>query len=68
MSIKVPYTVNSNSSAGRSKLFASKSHVHCNNKIEMQFISRSRRDLFLLAHKAFICREELRNSVIVDKI
>jgi hypothetical protein len=36
--------------------------------MELKFQSRLSRDLFLFAHRAFICREDLKNSMYIQRI
>ena len=36
--------------------------------MELRFISRNSRDLFLFTQRAFICREDMRNSVYIQRI
>ena len=45
-----------------------KSHGPCPNKFEMRFISRLSRDLFLFTQRAFVCREDMKNSVYIQRI
>jgi hypothetical protein len=66
MSIKIQHS-NHSSSTSRMKLFQ-KSQGPCINKIEIRFISRNSRDLFLFTHKAFICREDMKNSLFLQRI
>lgn len=66
LSIRVPYAGHSSSSS-KVRLFQ-KSHTPCLNKMELKFQSRLSRDLFLFAHRAFICREDLKNSMYIQRI
>ena len=36
--------------------------------MEIRFISRNSRDLFLFTQRAFICREDMKNSVYIQRI
>jgi hypothetical protein len=54
MSARVPFKSHSESS--KLKLFQKSERTHCINKIELRFISRNSRDLFLFTQRAFICR------------
>ena len=64
MSVKIPYKSHSESSS-KIKLFQKSEIGHCANKLEMRFISRSSRDLFLFTQRAFICREDMKSSVYI---
>jgi len=49
------------------KLFQ-KSQNSCPNKLEIRFISRHSRDLFLFTQRAFICKEDMKNSIYLQRI
>jgi hypothetical protein len=45
-----------------------KSHGPCPNKFELRFISRLSRDLFLFTQRAFVCREDMKNSIYIQRL
>lgn len=63
-SIHIPHSNVSSTSSNKMKLFP-RSHTHCINKMEIRFLSRNSRDLFLFTLRAFFCREDMKNSVIM---
>jgi hypothetical protein len=67
-SIRIPHSNVSSVSSNKMKLFLPKSHIHCINKMEVKFLSRNSRDLFLFTLRAFLCKEDMKNSVIMEKI
>ncbi len=67
MSIKIPHS-NVSAVSSKTKLFQKSFHTHCVNKLEVRFLSRNSRDLFLFTLRAFICKVDMKNSVIMERI
>jgi hypothetical protein len=42
--------------------------ANCQNKIEVQFLTRHSRDLFIFSLRAFVCKESMKNTEIISII
>lgn len=54
-----------NSGSSKSKLFKG---LHCPNKVELVFMSRQNRDQFLFSLRGFVCKENMRNTIVMQNI
>ena len=63
LSMKIPHS-NVSAVSSKTKLFQ-KSYTRCINKLEVRFLSRNSRDLFLFTLRAFICKEDMKNSFVM---